>query len=67
MGEDTKAVAFPESLEGPIMKKKEKEGIEDTGRQSDARRTPVEVAKPKGLNARIRTKGYSICSGRLAQ
>ena len=42
------------------MKEKEKERIEDTGRQSDERRTPVEVAKTKGLNARIRKKGYSI-------
>jgi len=42
------------------MKEKEKEQIKDTGHQSDERRTPVEVAKTKGLNARIRKKGYSI-------
>ena len=42
------------------MKEKENEWIKDTGHQIDERRTPVEVAKTKGLNARIRKKGYSM-------
>ena len=42
------------------MKEKEKEWIENTRRQIDERRTSVEVAKTKGLNTRIRKKGYSM-------
>jgi len=32
----------------------------DVGYQIDKGRTPVEVAETKGLNAKIRKKGYSI-------
>jgi len=42
------------------MKENENEWIKDAGRQIDKRRTPVGVAKTKGLNAKIRKKGYSI-------
>jgi len=42
------------------MKEKENKRIKDTRRQIDKRRTPVKVAKTKGLNAKIRKKGYSI-------
>jgi len=42
------------------MKKKENEWIKDAGYQIDKRRTSVEVAKTKGLNVKIRKKGYSI-------
>ena len=42
------------------MKEKENKRIKDAGHQIDKRRTSVEVAKTKGLNVKIRKKGYSI-------
>jgi len=47
-GDRQSSRVFPESLEGPIMKEKEKEWIENTGRQSMKEGPLLKLQKPKG-------------------